>query len=185
MADRLLRPARPDDLPALSRFAAASFRETFVDGFAIPYPEDDLAAYLDRSCSVEAFARRRAEPGVHVWIAGAGGAVDGYAVAGPVELDHADARPGDAEVHRFYVRPGLQGAGWAARAWDEVEGALDPRRDRRLWLSVWSGNGRAQRFYARRGFVHAGEHDYPVGRHVDLDFVYRRDPVLATQPPSA
>lgn len=176
MADRLLRPARPEDLPALSRFAAASFRETFVKGFAIPYPADDLATYLDHACSERTFARRMAEPRVHVLIAEDGGEVDGYAVAGPVELAHPDARPQDGEIHRFYARAGLQGAGWAARAWDEVLHALDPRGDRRLWLSVWSGNLRAQRFYARRGFTHAGEHDYPVGRHVDMDFIYRREP---------
>lgn len=180
MAHPLLRPARPEDLPALSRFARESFQETFVDGFAIAYPRDDLAAYLDLSCSVDAFARRMAEPGARVWVAtDADGGVDAYAVAGPAEIGHADARAQDGEIHRFYVHPGLQGTGFAGRALDEVLDALDPRGDRRLWLSVWSGNLRAQRFYLRRGFVHAGEHDYRVGRHVDLDFIYRRDPKAA------
>ena len=45
---------------------------------------------------------------------------------------------------------------------------------RTLWLGVYSENEGAQRFYARYGFEHAGEYEYPVGEARDREFIYRR-----------
>ena len=47
-----IRPAHPRDTAALARLKLATFRETFIDGFAIPYPparaEDHYLPDLDR-----------------------------------------------------------------------------------------------------------------------------------------
>ena len=45
---------------------------------------------------------------------------------------------------------------------------------RTLWLSVWSENYGAQRFYARYGFEFAGEYEFLVGAQRDREFMYRR-----------
>ena len=42
----IIRPARPEDAAALGVLGRQTFLDTFVDGFAIPYPADDLAALL-------------------------------------------------------------------------------------------------------------------------------------------
>lgn len=170
----MLRRAAPGDAPALAAFAARSYVETFVEGFGIDYPPEDLAAYLEHACSPAAFAGMIADPALDVRLRTDGAGVAAYAVSGPAELPHPDVRPGHGEIRRLYVRPDLQGAGLAAAALDDLLRDLDPHGDRPLWLSVWEGNARAQRFYARRGFRPVGEHAYPVGRHLDRDLILRR-----------
>ena len=170
----LLRPAAPEMAAALSAFAAKSYVETFVEGFAIPYAPEDLAAYLDHACSPAAFAALIADPAHDVRLRTDGKGIVAYAVSGPAGLPHPDVRPTHAEIARFYVRLDAQGAGLAAAALAELLRDLDPHGDRPVWLSVWEGNLRAQRFYARHGFREVGEHGYPVGRHVDRDLVWRR-----------
>ncbi len=56
-----------------------------------------------------------------------------------------------------------------ALAWLERDGT------RPLWISVWSENYGAQRFYGRQGFVHVGEYAFLVGEQRDREFIYRRD----------
>jgi RimJ/RimL family protein N-acetyltransferase len=56
----------------------------------------------------------------------------------------------------------------AAMAWLLRDGP------RTLWLSVWSENPGAQRFYARYGFAFAGEYAFIVGAQRDREFMYRR-----------
>ena len=73
--------------------------------------------------------------------------------------------------------PSSRGAGslkddpvWqAAMDWLQAEGP------RTVWIGVWSQNPGAQRFYARHGFEKVGEHTFPVGRVVDLEFTLRRE----------
>ena len=72
---------------------------------------------------------------------------------------------------------GLHGIGDAllrlALAWLERDGP------RTLWISVWSENFGAQRFYARHGFTFAGEYEFIVGAQRDREFMYRRQPTGA------
>ena len=53
---------------------------------------------------------------------------------------------------------------------------LEASGPRTLWLSVWSGNVRAQRLYEAYGFRKAGEYAFPVGRWRDHEFIFRRVP---------
>ena len=57
---------------------------------------------------------------------------------------------------------------------DEVPAWLACDGPRPVWLGVWSGNGRAQRFYGRYGFSQVGDYDYPVGETRDHEFILRR-----------
>ena len=170
----VLNPAEPRDAHALARFAAKSFVDTFVHGFGVPYPPEDLQAFLAKSASPAVFAGLIADPARDVRLLRDARGIAAYAVSGPAALPHPDAAPEHAEIARFYLRGDRQGSGLAGAALGELLADLDPNGDRPVWLSVWSGNLRAQRFYARHGFRHVGECDYPVGRFIDHDFVWRR-----------
>ena len=170
----VLRPAIPEDVADLARFAQEMYVDTFVRGFGIAYPEADLDAFLAETCSPEAFAAMAADPAYDVRLLRDAAGVAAYAVAGPPSLPHPDVRPAHGEIKRFYLRPDQQSSGLARAALEELLRDLDPEGRRTLWLSVWEGNVRAQRFYARYGFEKAGTYDYPVGAHIDLDFIYRR-----------
>jgi ribosomal protein S18 acetylase RimI-like enzyme len=175
MSDILIRPAQPDDAPALATLGARTFLDTFVGEFAIPYPADDLEAHMRKAFSVAAFAELLADPACRTWIAkDASGAPVGYGAVGPNSLPHPEAMPGETELYRLYVDRSRFGSGLGARLMDVALAHLDPAGTARVWLGVWSGNHRAQAFYARYGFRKVGDYKYPVGRWLDDEFIFRR-----------
>ncbi len=173
-ADHPIRRAGPNDAPALARLGEETFLETFVEGFAIPYPAEDLAAYVARVYAPEAYAARIADAAQAVWLAGPPKRPLAYAAAGACTLPHPEARRGDGELKLLYVRREAQGQGLGPALLDTALAWLEPAGPRPLWIGVWSGNRRAQRLYAARGFTKAGEYDFPVGRWLDREWILRR-----------
>ena len=173
-AEPTLRVAGPADAAGLSALGWETFLDTFVRGFAIPYPPADLDAFFAASYAPARFADLLADVRRRAWLVERGGKAVGFAVAGPCTLPHPDVRPGDGELQRLYVSPGEKGTGLAPRLMDAATAWLQRDGPRPIWLGVWSGNLRAQRFYARRGFRKVGEYDYPVGETRDHEFILRR-----------
>ncbi len=85
--------------------------------------------------------------------------------------------PGDGELKRLYLLQAHQGGGSGGRLFDTALDWLLRDGPRTLWIGVWSENFGAQRFYARHGFVKAGEYAFEVGRVRDREFILRRDAV--------
>ena len=159
-----IRRAGLDDAPVLATLGA----RTFTESFGQLYSDEDLQAFLDESHTPAAYARVLADPGYALWLAVENGEAIGYALAGPSGLPHADVAPGDGELKRLYMLASAQGGGIGALEWLERDGR------RTLWISVWSENYGAQRFYARYGFEHVGEYEFIVGRQRDREFIFRR-----------
>jgi ribosomal protein S18 acetylase RimI-like enzyme len=170
-----LRRAGPADAAAL----AAVGRATFVETFGHLYRPRDLADFLATSHSTARWAAYLAEPGLAVWVAAeAGGDIAGYVMAGGCKLPvpSADPRGGrqSGEVRQLYLRRRAQGRGLGTYL---LVVALDWLRNagrHPLYVGVWSGNFGAQRLYGRFGFTKVGEYDFPVGRHLDREFILRR-----------
>ena len=168
-----IRRATPEDARTLADLGAS----TFVESFGHLYAPEDLQAFLDESHSQAAYAQGLADPRYALWIAERDdGTAIGYAQAGPCGLPHADVKPGDGELKRLYLTREAQGAGVGARLFEEALRWLERDGPRTLWISVWSENFGAQRFYTRYGFTKAGEYDFIVGRQRDHEFIYRREP---------
>ncbi|MBN8717211.1 MAG: GNAT family N-acetyltransferase [Stenotrophomonas sp.] len=166
-----IRRATPADAAVLAELGAA----TFVEAFGHLYTPEDLRAFLDESHGVAAYAETLADPRYALWIAEdeAGRAI-GYAQAGPCGLPHADVRPQDGELKRLYVRAGHHNGGTGRALMDAALAWLLRDGPRPLWVSVWSENVGAQRFYARYGFAFAGEYEFIVGAQRDREFMYHR-----------
>lgn len=165
-----IRRAVPADAAALAELGAA----TFVETFGHLYTPEDLQAFLDESHTVEAYATVLANPDYALWIAEADGRAIGYAQAGRCGLPHADVRPEDGELKRLYLLRDAQNGGTGRALMDAAMAWLLCDGPRTLWLSVWSENFGAQRFYARYGFDFAGEYEFIVGEQRDREFMYRR-----------
>ena len=171
-----IRRAGPADAAALARIGAS----TFVDTFGHMYPDEDLQGFLRESHTPEAYARYLADPAYALWLLeDDDGDALGYALAGPSGLPHPEVAPGDGELKRLYVDPTLHNGGWGGRLFREALAWLERDGPRTLWISVWSENLGAQRFYARHGFEKAGEYEFPVGRVRDREFIFRRNPRAA------
>lgn len=174
MTDALIRPAVEADAAALGELGRQTFIDTFVTGFGIPYPAEDLADFLDRSFSPETIRGKLAEPGAAWWVAEREGELLAFANAGPNTLPHPDGRPSHAELRRLYVSKAAQGLGLGTRLLAVALDWMEANGDGPLWIGVWSGNLKAQKLYAAHGFEKAGEYQYPVGRWLDDEFILRR-----------
>jgi diamine N-acetyltransferase len=169
-----IRPARAEEAHLLAGLAEATFRETFLEGFKVPYPAADLAAFSASAFDPSMFATDIAAADEGVWIAERDGAPVGYATAGACKLPHPDARPEHGELKRIYLLNAAQGSGLGRALFAEAISWLESRRPGPLWIGVWSGNLKAQRFYERNGFAKVGEYEFPVGSWRDHEFIMRR-----------
>ena len=174
MPDITLRRAGMADCETLTGLARQTFRETFLEGFAIPYPADDLANFMAANYTQAMFERKLVDAQQATWIAERHEAALAYANAGPCHLPHPDVRPGHMELHRLYVRRDAQGLGLGRRLLETALDWMEAQSQGPLWLSVWSGNLKAQRLYARSGFGKVGEYQFPVGAWRDHEFIFRR-----------
>ena len=166
-----IRRATPDDAATLSTLAA----RTFVETFGHLYPARDLQDFLADAYAVEKQHVILSNPRYAVWLLERAGAAIGHAAAGPCGLPHPDVASGDGELKRLYLLRDHQNGGWGGRLFATALDWLQRDGPRTLWIGVWSENFGAQRFYARHGFVKAGEYEFPVGRVRDREFILRRE----------
>ncbi|MET0364441.1 MAG: GNAT family N-acetyltransferase [Sphingobium sp.] len=170
-----IRLATPEDAAMLAVLKRTTFRETFVEGFAIPYPPADMARFEEATYGLAQVAAELADPAHATWVVeGEGGTLVAYAHAGPCKLPHDDVREGELELYQLYMQRDLKGAGLGRALMERALGWMEGRAPGRHWLGVWSGNDRAQRFYARFGFEQVGTYDFAVGDHRDHEFIWRR-----------
>ena len=174
MTEPVIRPAVDADAAALGALGRETFIDTFVAGFGIPYPAEDLAAFLDASFNAGAIRAKLNEPGAAWWVAERDGELLAFANTGPNTLPHPDARPSHAELRRLYVAKRAQGLGLGTKLLAIALEWMEANSDGPLWIGVWSGNLKAQKLYAAWGFEKAGEYQYPVGRWLDDEFILRR-----------
>ena len=161
------RIAGPLDAAELAGLGA----QTFADTFGHLYQPDDLALFL-KTHAPEAWAKELADTAFAVRVAEYGGRMIGYAKLGPAHLPF-EPRGEAAELRQLYVIEEYKGAGIARTLIDWV---IDRARDRRadhLYLSVFTENHRARRFYEKLGFEAEGSYAFMVGNHADEDIVMR------------
>ena len=172
--DVLIRDARAGDAEALASLGRSTFIDTFIDGFGIPYPADDLEQYLDASFGVATTKERLLDPAQAWWVAERDGELLGFANAGPNTLPHPEGRSSHAELRRLYIAKHAQGMRLGTRLFETALAWMTAHTDGPLWIGVWSGNLKAQKLYAAYGFEKAGEYKYPVGSWYDDEFILRR-----------
>lgn len=161
------RDATPDDAAALSALGRASFTETFGHLYA----PDDLAAFLEGH-AVAQWQAQLADPDYAVRVIATGDALIGYAKLGPPSLPF-EPRGTPIELRQFYILKPWHGAGLAPQLMDWVLATARARGADELYLSVFSDNHRARRFYDRYGFEFVQTYAFMVGNHADEDHILR------------
>ncbi|HTD29808.1 MAG TPA: GNAT family N-acetyltransferase [Xanthomonadaceae bacterium] len=167
----VVRRAAGGDAETLSRIAT----RTFIDTFGHLYPEEDLQDFLQTNYALAECERLLADERYAVWLLEDDGVAVGHASAGPCGLPHDDVTPDDGELKRLYLLPQAQNGGWGGRLFEAALDWLERDGPRTIWISVWSQNFGAQRFYARWGFSKVAEYEFAVGRVRDHEFMFRRD----------
>ena len=136
-----LRPARPDDAPAVGAIWHAGWR----DGHLGNVPDE-----LTRIRTEESFGERAAQHVEDTVVAVVDGEVAGFVMVA-----------GD-EVEQVYVDREYRGAGVAGLLLREAERQVAADGHDVAWLAVAAGNARARAFYERQGWRDAGDLPYEV-----------------------
>lgn len=162
------RDATASDLPAIDRV----FRNSFCETFEHLYRTEDLDAFLARF-TPEAWAEEFHDPRYRFRLAETDGEIVGYVKLGPSALPiETDRRA--MELRQIYVLKEHHGSGIAAGL---TEWAIDEARQQdfeELYLTVFTDNPRARRFYDRYGFEAVGRYDFMVGNQADHDIIMRK-----------
>lgn len=163
------------DVDELADLAAATFP------LACPptSPPEDIAAFVAAQLSRERFADYLADPSRTVLAARERGRMVGYAIlidgvgADPDVTQAVTMRPA-VELSKIYVRADSHGSGVATALLDTALDRAATAGARCVWLGVNQKNQRAQRFYAKHGFAVVGTKTFPMGTHVEHDYVMVR-----------
>lgn len=169
-----VRRSTADDAAALAALKLAAFRETFLDGFAVPYPPADLALFEAESYGEDRVRAELTDPSHATWVAEHGARLIAYAHVGPAKLPHPEASADQGELYQIYALNAAQGMGVGRALMNVALDWLAAVMPGPVWLGVWSGNARAQAVYARRGFVKVGEYGFLVGTWTDHEYIFRR-----------
>jgi GNAT superfamily N-acetyltransferase len=162
------RDATFGDAPAID----ALFRESFIETFAHLYDPADLAAFFAKF-SPAAWQDELADPDFAFRLAEEEGRLAGYAKISSLSLP---VEPAGAalELRQLYVATPWHGTGIAPALMDWTLAQAQARGARELYLTVFTGNLRARRFYARYGFEEFGPYAFMVGNQADEDLIMRR-----------
>ena len=161
------RIATAEDAESLALLGA----HTFTDTFGHLYQPADLKVFLQNHSAAN-WAKELGDPAFEVRIAERDGQLLGYVKLGPPHLPF-EPRGEAAELRQLYVLEEAKGQGIAQEL---MNWAIDRARDRRadhLYLSVFTENHRARRFYEKFGFEPEGTYAFMVGDHADEDIVMR------------
>jgi GNAT superfamily N-acetyltransferase len=163
------RDAGPADAALLSDLS----RRTFVETFGHLYRPEDLEAFLAK-LSEAAWRGELEQPGFQVRLAEADGEAAGFAKLAPVSLPVEPQGPA-LELRQLYLLRPWHGLGISHALMDWVLGEARRHGAEELFLSVWSENHRARRFYERYGFAFVGPYAFMVGEQADEDHILRLD----------
>ena len=168
------------DTPDIAEAAALSAlaQRIFVETFAyMNYPPADLAAFLESAMGEAAYVAQLADPAYTIRVARDDeDRMIGFIKCGPNDLPLPPGEPDPAqtrELHQLYVDASAQGTGLADALMHIALDDAATHRAQAIYLSVYVDNLRAQRFYARYGFVEIGKNPFPVGSVIDDDRVWR------------
>ena len=78
------------------------------------------------------------------------------------------------ELRQLYLLKAHHGSGLAAALTDWGIAEAKRQGNEELYLTVYTDNHRAKRFYERYGFEEVGRYDFMVGNHADEDIIMRK-----------
>ena len=164
-----LREPKVSDATNLAKLG----ERTFIETFAQLYKPHDLKCFLEQVHSEQAVAEELADDNLTFCVAEASGSMVGYCKIGALSVPVENPLHGAQELRQLYVLAAHQNQkiGTKLAAW-----AVDQFKQRKcpeVYVSVWSENIGAQRFYQRLGFEPFGEYSFMVGEQADREFIMR------------
>ncbi|GGG67242.1 N-acetyltransferase [Kocuria dechangensis] len=170
-----VRPALPEDVPALADLAAATFP------LACPphLSREAIAGFIAESLSVACFSGYLQDPQRVVLVEESGGVLGGYAMVvlgDPADPEVAGAVTGrpTAQLSKCYVVADHHGTGLAGSLITACLDVAGGRGAHSMWLGTHQDNTRAITFYTKHGFTVVGRRRFTIGGRQEDDVVMER-----------
>jgi ribosomal protein S18 acetylase RimI-like enzyme len=167
--------AEPADLAELADVAARTFP------LACPpaVTPDNVAAFVEENLSEARFRDYLGDPGRVVLTARENSRIIGYVmmirgVPGDEDVQRAVTLRPSIELSKMYVLPESHGAGASSALMTAALRQAERLGAASVWLGVNQQNQRAQRFYAKHGFVVNGTKTFRLGAAIENDYVMVR-----------
>lgn len=169
MNNVIYRPIESSDLDALTALS----RKTFTEKFEHLYKPENLRIFLESNHSIKFYRDSYEKPSTDIWVAQLpDGELIGYSLACALSLPAIDPPQESRELKRLYVSSEYHGQGIGQKLLDIVMELPVNKNSAAIYLSVYSENFGAQRFYQRNGFSKVGEFYFEVGTDRDREFLY-------------
>jgi ribosomal protein S18 acetylase RimI-like enzyme len=163
------------DLPELADVAA----RTFPLACPASVTPENIAAFIDENLSEARFRQYVADPDRLVLAAREDARMVGYlmlirGVPDDDDVQRAVTLRPAVELSKLYVLPGSHGAGVSAALMTTALQRATEMDAKCVWLGVNQRNLRAQRFYAKHGFIINGTKTFRLGAGIENDYVMVR-----------
>ncbi|MBS4455922.1 GNAT family N-acetyltransferase [Tuanshanicoccus lijuaniae] len=165
-----IRLCQSKDLLELQAIAAETFRDTFAESILEPnmtqyieeaYDLTQLESELNASCSETYLAFLENQLAAYLKI--------NWSTAQTEEMGEQTL-----EIQRIYVRSAFKRKGIGKQLLDIAYNRAKALKKSSIWLGVWEKNFAAQAFYQSEGFIKIGEHAFPAGDQVDIDWIMEK-----------
>ncbi len=150
------RPAVADDALCLGVLST----QVFLDTYAARGIRQALAREVLAQHSVASYEALLADAGTTILVAECAGHLVGFSQVGDGARHAMLSGVASSELKRLYVQEPFTGRGVGRDLLRHAEKAAAARGAETLWLTAWTGNLRALRFYPRRGYEDIGETVY-------------------------
>ncbi len=169
-----IRPVNFGDIDTYAAPLSELGAATFTDSFGHLYRAEDLSAFVAKNHSEQAHRRIIESEDHHSWVAEDDGHLFGYLTLCPNGLPCDPPETNAIELGRLYIRKSHQGLGLGQQFMDVAIPFARQAGFKVMVLSVWAENYGGHRFYRRNGFEKIGEYQFPVGDHLDDEWIMRR-----------
>ncbi len=166
-----IRKAHISDVKIISALAITTFYEAYFEQDA----SINLANYVIEAFSVEKIRAELEDVNSTFFIAEIDKKAVGYAKLRENSKTECVKVENSIELQRIYVLEKMKGKSVGKFL---LQRCLDEAKDRKfelLWLSVWSQNSSAQKFYEKSGFEQIGEMKFEYGSQKQTNFVLKMD----------
>lgn len=156
-----------EEAPVLSKMA----KQTFYDTFTGTCTQEDMQAFLEQYYNLEQIKKELSNRDDYCFFAEINDEPVGYIRFMEDSSNFAEVNKWKSlELKRLYVLKEYHGKGIAQKLIEFFIAFADQYQYKLVWLGVWEYNIRAQKFYAKYGFVNSGHtHDFPIGNTPQID----------------
>ena len=165
-----IRIAGEDDAALIADIS----RQTFYDSFAAQNSQENIDLHMAQYYTPEKIRAELEDPFSIFLLAYDDDRLAGYAKINEHVKEESSCLENPIEIERIYSIKEMIGKGVGKKLMEKCLDIAREKNKKEIWLGVWETNNRAIEFYTRWGFEKFGQHNFPVGRDPQNDWLMKK-----------